>query len=145
MDFPEFRGRVFYVRQGVIVNIHNFLALLAPMKFDWNNPYCDLWRVPLWLEDGNVSAYVANGFVRHYTPETLPSEIKQRLGLIGLAKEHAKLQGEGDVYISPTQVFRPTLYPKDYLGIGWRVSEHIYTVVLPLEVLERMKGKPDDA
>jgi hypothetical protein len=121
------------------MKLETFLKGLAPMKLNWNNPYELLWRVPLWVENGSVTAYMGVNLRRFYTPETLPAEIKQRLGYIGAAKEHANV-GAGDLFISTTDVYHNKRYPKEYSDIGWRVSEHIYTVVLPLEVLEQMKG-----
>jgi len=128
------------------MKLEKFLDTLAPLNMNWVG-MSDLWRVPLWIYtddngvSGHVIAYVGIGHKRLYTPTTLPKQIKRKLALIFTVPQHSAMNNAGDHFIANEHVYRNHHYPESYDEIGWRVSEHIYTVVLPGWLIDEMRGE----
>jgi hypothetical protein len=97
---------------------------------DWG-----LVRVPVCREDGHYTVYVADGYQRIYTDDTLPDELKSRFAMI-LARSNGKV-------LADDKLIQLTLFVNtdDQLDeIGWRASETFFCLVLPRKFLESLKG-----
>jgi hypothetical protein len=96
---------------------------------DW-----DLIRVPVRKVDDQYIVYVADGFHRLYTDDTLPDVLKSKFAMI-----HAN--GEG--FLSDSKILRLTLYVNtnpELDEVGWRASDTYYCLVVDRPTLESLKG-----
>ena len=108
------------------------MRALSPMVHQWNN---GLYRVPLLRVDEHYTIYVADNFTREYDEQTLPDEVKTNLTMI-LARPKQLLY---DDEVTKLGLF--TSNDADLLEVGWRVSDSWFLIVLPIEVLMRLRGE----
>lgn len=100
----------------------------------------NIYRVPLYREkDGNFIVYVADNFVRNFTNETLPDEIKTKLGLI---------LGASSLDVRDWEFFNADVYvPKHMVEgfdeIGWQVSDNYFCICMSTELLNELRGDDD--
>ena len=76
--------------------------------------------------------YVNDYYVRRYTKDDLPREIKSRLTMI-------KAVGY-EPYPSDHSVYNTTPH-EDMREIGWSKASGFYCVVLPKDVLDKLRGE----
>lgn len=101
-------------------------------KNDW-----DYVRVPVIRIDGQYHVYVAEKQSRIYDDETLPDDMKVKFAMI-LSVPHTNViedenvRGMFDVFINEET--------KELDEIGWRVSEHLFCIVMPRSTLNSLKG-----
>ena len=94
-------------------------------------------RVPVIRMNGQYHVYVAEKQSRIYDDETLPDELKVKFAMI-LSVPHRnvvtddEVRGMFDIAINDET--------KELDDIGWRVSEHLFCLVLTRETLESLKG-----
>ena len=97
---------------------------------DW-----DLIRVPVRKVDDQYIVYVADGFHRLYTDDTLPDVLKSKFAMI---------LANGGSYLSDSKVLRLTLYTNTYAPeldeVGWRASDTYFCLVVDRLTLESLKG-----
>ena len=101
----------------------------------------DLIRLPVRKVNNEYIVYVADGFHRIYTDDTLPDVLKSKFAMI--------LASEGR-YILDSRIIRMTLYTNtdapELDEVGWRASETYFCLVVDRPTLESLKGgKQDDA
>ena len=77
--------------------------------------------------------------IRYFYDNTLPDLIKQRLAVINSFKEW----GEEDYLMKHpvgTYLFNSKL-PPELEDIGWRTGEYKYCIIVPLHVVEELRGE----
>lgn len=98
----------------------------------------DLIRVPCRKITGIYIVYVADGFHRMYTEETLPDELKAKFAMI-LACGNQTMLVEPESRLQKMTVYVNTQSP-ELDEIGWRVSETYFCLVLDRLTLSSLKG-----
>ena len=101
----------------------------------------ELIRVPVRKVDDQYIVYVADGFHRIYTDDTLPDVLKSKFAMI--------LASEGG-FVRDARIIRMTLYTNhgspELDEVGWRASETYFCLVIDRLTLESLKGGTlDDA
>lgn len=102
----------------------------------------DLYRVPLRKQrktdtsPWEYTAFVGDKFERHYTDDTLPDILKERLAMIIASSKEVKRDYEFSQY----EFYRPKTIPDGFLEIGWQVSDSFFVIVMSDEELEKLKG-----
>ena len=95
----------------------------------------ELVRVPVRKVNNDYIVYVADGFHRIYTDDTLPSVLKSKFAMI---------LANGGSYLSDSKVLRLSLYTNTYAPeldeVGWRSSDTYFCLVLDRLTLESLKG-----
>jgi hypothetical protein len=95
----------------------------------------DLIRLPVRKVNNEYIVYVADGFHRIYTDDTLPDVLKSKFAMI--------LASEGS-YIHDSRIIRLTLYTNsdspEFDEVGWRASETYFCLVVDRPTLESLKG-----
>ena len=95
----------------------------------------DLIRVPVRKVDDQYIVYVADGFHRIYTDDTLPDVLKSKFAMI--------LASEGG-FVRDARIIRMTLYTNtdfpELDEVGWRASETYFCLVVDRLTLESLKG-----
>ena len=95
----------------------------------------DLIRLPVRKVNNDYIVYVADGYHRIYTDETLPDVLKSKFAMI---------LANGGSYLSDSKVLRLTLYTNTYAPeldeVGWRASETYFCLVVDRPTLESLKG-----
>ena len=99
-----------------------------------------LIRLPVRKLDEQYIVYVADGFHRIYTDDTLPDVLKSKFAMI-LAN------GKG-ADVPDSKVLRLTLYTNkdapELDEIGWRASDTYFCLVVDRLTLESLKGGTED-
>jgi len=101
----------------------------------------ELVRVPVRKVDDQYIVYVADGFHRIYTDDTLPSVLKSKFAMI---------LANGGAFVPDSKVLRLSLYINTHAPeldeVGWRASETYFCLVVDRLTLESLKGGTlDDA
>ena len=102
----------------------------------------DLIRLPVRKIDDNYIVYVADGYHRIYTDDTLPDVLKSKFAMI-LANGSPEL-------LPDSKMLRLTLYTNTFSPeldeVGWRASNTYFCLVVDRPTLESLKGgKLNDA
>jgi hypothetical protein len=99
----------------------------------------DLIRLPVRKVNNEYIVYVADGFHRIYTDDTLPDVLKSKFAMI--------LASEGK-YMLDSRIIRMTLYTNadfpELDEVGWRASETYFCLVVDRPTLESLKGGAKD-
>lgn len=112
----------------------SMLGNLSPVTHPINP---SLYRVPLKRESDRCILYVADNFVRNFTHESLPDEIKAKLTMI-VAASYTDVR---DWAIYNTDVYIPTHPIKGFKEIGWQVSDSYFCICMSRELLEKLRGE----
>jgi hypothetical protein len=100
----------------------------------------DLIRVPVRKVNNEYIVYVADGFHRIYTDDTLPDVLKSKFAMI--------LANGGSANIPDSKILRLTLYTNtdspELDEVGWRASETYFCLVVDRLTLESLKGGIQD-
>lgn len=99
---------------------------------DWN-----LIRVPVIREDDKYTVYIGDRQTRIYDNDTLPDKLKVKFAMI-LSVPHRHVVRDENVRGMFDIVENEEL--EELNDIGWRVSEHIFCLVLTRETLDSLKG-----
>ena len=95
----------------------------------------ELIRLPVRKINDNYIVYVADGYHRIYTDDTLPDVLKSKFAMI--------LASEGS-YVPDSKVLRLTLYTNAYSPeldeVGWRASDTYFCLVVDRLTLKSLKG-----
>jgi len=95
----------------------------------------ELVRVPVRKVDDQYIVYVADGFHRLYTNDTLPDVLKSKFAMIN---------ANGEKFLPDSKILRLTLYTNTHAPeldeVGWRASETYYCLVVDRLTLESLKG-----
>jgi hypothetical protein len=79
--------------------------------------------------------YVADGFHRIYTDDTLPDVLKSKFAMIN---------ANGEKFLFDSKILRLTLYTNTHAPeldeVGWRASATYYCLVVDRLTLESLKG-----
>jgi hypothetical protein len=114
----------------------SMLGNLSPVSH-YSNP--NLYRVPLERTGNHYTIYVADNFVRNFTDETLPDEVKTKLSMIVAASKTEVRDWEfynSDVYVPK--------HPMDgFEDIGWQVSDSYFCICMSTELLNELRGEDD--
>jgi hypothetical protein len=102
----------------------------------------DLIRLPVRKVNNEYIVYVADGFHRLYTDDTLPDVLKSKFAMI--------LANGSPEYLRDSNILRLTLYTNTFSPeldeVGWRASDTYFCLVVDRETLESLKGgKQNDA
>ena len=112
------------------------LGNLSPVSH-YSNP--NIYRVPLKRDGDNCILYVADNFVRTFTEDTLPDELKSKLTMI-VASSRTDVRDwdflNADVYV-------PRFLVMGFDEIGWQVSDSYYCICVSKELLNEMRGESD--
>lgn len=96
----------------------------------------DLIRLPVRKVNEQYIVYVADGFHRIYSDDTLPDVLKSKFAMI--------LAHGGRAFVNDSKVLRLTLYTNtespELDEVGWRSSETYYCLVVDRPTLESLKG-----
>ena len=99
----------------------------------------DLIRLPVRKVNEQYIVYVADGFHRIYTDDTLPDVLKSKFAMI--------LANEGR-FMLDSRIIRMTLYTNtdapELDEVGWRASETYFCLVVDRPTLESLKGGMQD-
>lgn len=94
-----------------------------------------LYRVPLKRDGDKYILYVADNFVRNFTQDTLPDEVKVKLTMISaVSKVNVRDWDitQGDVYLTRTN--------QNLEEVGWQVSDSYYCLCLTIDLLNELQG-----
>ena len=101
---------------------------------------CELIRVPVRKVDDQYIVYVADGFHRIYTDDTLPDVLKSKFAMILANGESAN--------VPDSKILRLTLYTNtdspELDEVGWRASDTYFCLVVDRLTLESLKGGIQD-
>jgi len=102
----------------------------------------ELIRLPVRKVNNEYIVYVADGFHRIYTDDTLPDVLKSKFAMILANGESAN--------VPDSKILRLTLYTNTHAPeldeVGWRASETYYCLVVDRLTLESLKsGIQNDA
>jgi hypothetical protein len=96
----------------------------------------ELVRVPVRKVNDNYIVYVADGYHRIYTDDTLPDVLKSKFAMI--------LANGSSEYLHDSKILRLTLYTNTFNPeldeVGWRASETYFCLVVDRPTLESLKG-----
>ena len=96
----------------------------------------DLIRLPVRKIDDNYIVYVADGYHRIYTDDTLPDVLKSKFAMI--------LANGSPEYLHDSKMLRLTLYTNTFSPeldeVGWRASNTYFCLVVDRPTLESLKG-----
>jgi hypothetical protein len=99
-----------------------------------------LVRLPVRRVDGQYVVYVADGFHRIYTDDTLPDVLKSKFAMV--------LANGGSAFVPDSKILRLTLYTNtdspELDEVGWRASDTYFCLVVDRETLESLKGGTQD-
>lgn len=112
------------------------LGNLSPVSH-YTNPL--LYRVPLKREDNKYILHIADNFVRNFTDETLPDEIKTKLAMI-VAASHTNVR---DWAFYNSDVYVPKHPINGFEDIGWQVSDSYFCICMTTELLDELRGEHD--
>jgi hypothetical protein len=100
----------------------------------------DLIRLPVRRVNDEYIVYVADGFHRIYTDDTLPDVLKSKFAMI--------LANGGGTFVPDSKVLRFTLYTNTFSPeldeVGWRASDTYFCLVVDRLTLESLKGGTQD-
>lgn len=94
------------------------------------------YRVPVHITDGKHTIFVGDNHRRHFDQDTLPDVLKHKLSMINSSPYGEVIDREVtnmDVYVIPDV--------KEFLMIGWRITETMYCVVLTEKELDHLRGE----
>jgi hypothetical protein len=102
----------------------------------------ELIRLPVRKINENYIVYVADGYHRIYTDDTLPDVLKSKFAMI--------LANGSSEYLRDSKMLRLTLYTNTFSPeldeVGWRASDTYFCLVVDRLTLESLKGgKLNDA
>ena len=109
---------------------------LSPISHYYNH---SLYRVPLTRDGDKYIIYVADNFVRNFTNETLPDEIKIKLGMI-VAPSTTDVR---DCVVYNSDFYIPMHPINGFDEIGWQVSDSYFCICMSRELLEELRGEND--
>jgi hypothetical protein len=109
------------------------LKYLSPIVHQYDNK---LYRVPLRRQGSNYTIYVADGFTREFDEDTLPDEVKTKMAMI-LSRGHSVVYDHELTELGLMSTVKDT----ELHDVGWRASESMFVIVLPLESLLELKGE----
>jgi len=96
----------------------------------------ELIRLPVRKVNNEYIVYVADGFHRIYTDDTLPDVLKSKFAMILANGESAN--------VPDSKILRLTLYTNTHAPeldeVGWRASKTYYCLVVDRLTLESLKG-----
>jgi hypothetical protein len=96
----------------------------------------DLIRLPVRKVNDEYIVYVADGFHRIYTDDTLPDVLKSKFAMI--------LANGGSSNVPDSKILRLTLYTNtdspELDEVGWRASDTYFCLVVDRLTLESLKG-----
>jgi len=110
------------------------LGNLSPIAHE-SNPF--LYRVPLKRENDGYILFVADNFVRNFSSENLPDEIKSKLAMIVAASKTDTR--DWDVY--NCDVYVPKHPVNGFSEIGWQISDSFFCICLSVKTLNDLRGK----
>ena len=100
----------------------------------------ELIRLPVRKVNEQYIVYVADGFHRIYTDDTLPDVLKSKFAMI--------LANGSTEYLPDSNILRLTLYTNTFSPeldeVGWRASETYFCLVVDRPTLESLKGGMQD-
>jgi hypothetical protein len=100
----------------------------------------DLIRLPVRRVNDEYIVYVADGFHRIYTDDTLPDVLKSKFAMI--------LANGSPEYLPDSNILRLTLYTNTFSPeldeVGWRASDTYFCLVVDRLTLESLKGGTQD-
>ena len=102
----------------------------------------ELIRLPVRKINENYIVYVADGYHRIYTDDTLPDVLKSKFAMI--------LANGSSEYLRDSKMLRLTLYTNTFSPeldeVGWRASDTYFCLVVDRLTLKSLKGGTlDDA
>lgn len=109
------------------------LGTLTPVIHPYNHK---LYRVPLRREGDFYRIYVADGFTREFTEQTLPDEIKSKLTMV-LARGNSILHDHELTNLSLMMGYEDN----ELSEIGWRSSDSWFVVMLDYKTLMKLRGE----
>lgn len=116
--------------------VHSMFGNLSPVSH-YTNP--KLYRVPVERDGDNYTIYVADNFVRNFTNESLPDEIKTKLAMIvAVSKTDVR---DWEFYNSDMYV--PKCPIEGYEEIGWQASDSYFCICVSTELLNELRGEND--
>ena len=81
--------------------------------------------------------FVGDNFKRHYSDDTLPDFVKERLTMIVASSKTNRRDWEFSQY----DVYWPyKILPEGFEEIGWQVSDTYFVVAMSPDQLEELKG-----
>lgn len=104
-------------------------------------PQANVWRTPLRLiPPDQYKLWVDKDYVRVFTKDTLPDEIKRKLALI-----HANNDDYDDTYENYMAKFLRAPHDiGELIDVGWRCGNNFYCVVLSSQTISSLRGEPVD-
>ena len=117
-----------------LLDLVSMLGNLSPVRHE-SNPF--LYRVPLKREGENYILYVADNFVRNFTSDTLPDEVKTKFTMISAASKTSMHDWE----VFNTHIYIPRFMIEGFGEIGWQVSDSYFCICLTKETLDDMRGE----
>ena len=111
-----------------------------------STPSLNAWRVPMCVDEDEYVVCVAQNKLRMFDAETLPDFIKASMSMIHAFPFQERIQLSG--WTDPRMLMSEAAYHYAYENnqdprlndIGWRVSWHMYMLILNAQQLESMNG-----
>ena len=94
----------------------------------------NMYRVPMWIDDGEYMLAVGQDEYRNYTDETLPDIVKARMSMIKAFPKNVL-----PYYMVNALVPYANNHDERLEDIGWQVTEEMYMLVLPAKELASIK------
>lgn len=110
------------------------LRNLSPLSYDIPEPV-KFYRVPVKIENGLHTVYVADDHVRMFDADTLPDFVRHKLAMI-VVKDWGNLPD--DNILSTLDLFAAR--DGDMHTIGWKASDSYYIVVMTTSELMSLRG-----
>jgi hypothetical protein len=100
----------------------------VPVIMGWDD---NKFRVPVWVDDDEVTVSLGKDTYRRFHRDKMPSEIKAALSMV-----HAFPfdQTRPEWAINPINAYTPT--DERQADIGWRVTQDLYILILSRDFLE---------
>jgi hypothetical protein len=96
------------------------------------------YRVPVFKTNNQFDVSVGTHLFRHFTYDTLPDEIKQKVALIEASG--VEIKEPEDWHLNPVKGYSLDHSNKEFRKIGWKVSEGQYCVILSNKFLLTLRG-----
>lgn len=95
-----------------------------------------MYRVPMWIDNGEYMVAIGHDQYRNYTDETLPDMIKAKLSMIRAFPPHVLPYYMVNALVPYINHHDPRLD-----DIGWQVTQEMYMLIMTIEQLEEMRLK----
>lgn len=94
-----------------------------------------LYRVPVWVNDDEVTVCIGDDQYRYFRRHSIPSELKAAISMVNAFPYHPRAEWE----VNPTNAYVPSYGTADeQMNIGWRVTNDLYIVILTREFIENI-------